>query len=95
MGARLTPQFPVTTVVTPWLTLADMSGEDSSNRSSWVCASINPGAAIFPPASISRSAFAPSSLPTRAILPARTPISPSYRGARVPSIMTALRMMRS
>ena len=38
-GARLMPQFPVITVVTPWLNLGVMPGVDMTARSSWVWAS--------------------------------------------------------
>ena len=51
-GARLAPQLPVTTDVTPWLTFGVMSGPDSTARSSWVWASMNPGATTRPEASI-------------------------------------------
>ena len=93
-GASEMPQFPATTVVTPWLTFGAISGEESIRRSSCVCASMKPGAAIFPAASIS---FLPFSLtfPMRAIFPALTAISASKRGARVPSITVALRITRS
>src|SRR5262245_31749847 len=93
-GASEMPQFPATTVVTPWLTFGAISGDESIRRSSCVCASMKPGAAILPAASIS---FLPFSLtfPMRAIFPARTAISAWKRGLRVPSITTALRMTRS
>src|SRR6185436_15963998 len=94
-GEREIPQFPATTVVTPWLTFGDMSGPESISRSSCVCASMKPGAAIFPEASISTSALAASSPPIRAMRSPRTPISPAKRGAPVPSMMVALRMSRS
>jgi hypothetical protein len=74
--ARLMPQLPVMTVVTPWLTFGVTSRSESSRRSSCVCASMNPGAAISPVASTSISALAASSCPIFAILPLRTPISP-------------------
>ena len=44
----------MTTVVTPWLAFAAMSGDAKSARSSWVCTSINPGATILPETSTSR-----------------------------------------
>ena len=47
-GARLMPQLPATTVVTPWVTLSVMSGCDSSAWSSWVCESMKPGATMRP-----------------------------------------------
>ena len=52
-GASEMPQLPATTVVTPWLTFGAMSGDESISRSSCVCASMKPGAAILPVASIS------------------------------------------
>ena len=44
------------TVVTPWLTFGVTSRSESSSRSSCVCASMKPGAAMRPDASISASA---------------------------------------
>ena len=64
----------VTTVVTPWLTFGAMSGDDSIRRSSCVCASMKPGAATLPLASISFAALG-KSLPTAAIFPPCTAIS--------------------
>jgi hypothetical protein len=55
-GARLTPQFPVTTVVTPWLNFGVMSGVDMTARSSWVWASMKPGVTTRPLASMRASA---------------------------------------
>ena len=66
-GARLTPQLPATTLVTPWLTLFSMSGPLSTARSSWVWASMKPGASTLPPASTWRSAPAGSTVPTTAM----------------------------
>ena len=56
IGASEMPQLPATTVVMPWLTLGAMSGLDSISRSSWVWASMKPGAAIRPARSISVAA---------------------------------------
>ena len=94
-GASDTPQFPATTVVTPWLTLGAMSGAESISRSSCVCASMKPGAAILPEASISTFAFEFVREPMEKIFPEETPISASKRGARVPSISVALRISSS
>src|SRR6185295_11529682 len=94
-GASDTPQFPATTVVTPWLAFAAISGAESIKRSSCVCASMNPGETIFPSARISVFAVAFESEPIAAIRPASTPISASKRGARVPSITVPLRRIRS
>jgi hypothetical protein len=74
--ARLIPQLPATTVVTPWLAFGAMSGLDNSMRSSWVCASMKPGAAIRPDPSTSTSACASSSAPILTMRSPRTPISP-------------------
>ena len=93
-GASGTPQFPATTVVTPWLTFGAMSGAESISRSSCVCASMKPGAAILPQASISISPFS-FNFPIREIFPEETPTSAAKRGARVPSMTVALRMRRS
>src|SRR6516165_8988492 len=70
-GARLTPQLPVTTVVTPWLALAAISGVANSARSSWVCTSMKPGETILPATSISRAFAARVTTPTAAT---RSPI---------------------
>ncbi len=94
-GASDTPQLPTITVVTPWLTLGAIAGADSINLSSWVCASMKPGAAMRPVASISCSPRSPSSRPRAAILPPRMPMSAWKRGARVPSMTVALRIRRS
>jgi len=74
-GASDTPQFPATTVVTPWLTLGAISGAESIRRSSWVCASMKPGATIRPEASSSVPARALSSLPIAAMRSPRTAMS--------------------
>ena len=50
-GARLTPQLPETTVVTPWLPSASSTGRRAAARSSWVWASMKPGATTWPAAS--------------------------------------------
>ena len=76
IGASEIPQFPATTVVMPWLTLGAMSGLDSSRRSSWVWASMKPGAAIRPPRSISVLPREPARSPIRAMRSPRMPMSP-------------------
>ena len=43
-GARLMPQLPTTTVVTPWLTFGSICGDESTIWSSCVCTSMKPGA---------------------------------------------------
>ena len=85
-GASEMPQLPATTVVTPWLTFGAISGADSIRRSSCVCASMKPGATIFPPRRSRLLARAPASSPMRAIGPPDTATSAANRGARVPSI---------
>src|SRR5450830_986483 len=95
IGASDTPQLPPMMVVTPWLTLGAMSGLDSMRRSSWVCASMKPGAAMRPARSISTSPRSFERSPIRAMRSPRTPISPVKRGAPVPSTMLALRIRMS
>src|SRR5271166_1502878 len=94
-GARLIPQFPVTTVVTPWLALAAIAGVANSARSSWVCTSIKPGATILPAASISRAPAARATTPTAAT---RSPVmatSARRRGPPRPSITSPPRRIQS
>src|SRR5215831_10545465 len=94
-GARLTPQFPVTTVVTPWLVLAPIAGVANSARSSWVCTSIKPGATILPATSISRALSAWATTPTAAT---RSPVmatSARRRGPPRPSITSPPRKIQS
>jgi hypothetical protein len=94
VGASETPQFPATTVVTPWLTLGAMSGASSSSRSSWVWASMKPGAAMRPEASTGRR-------PVRGDLAHALDRSVAHadvggkRAARVPSMTVAFRMTKS
>ena len=64
-GARLMPQLPVMTVVTPWLILQGSSGSLSSARSSWVWVSIKPGASARPFAEISWPALTVARSPDR------------------------------
>ena len=85
-GARLTPQLPVTTVVTPWLTLHAIPGSERTARSSWVWVSMKPGETTSPLASISRAARIRSSRPTAAIRSPATATSAVRRSAPVPSI---------
>ena len=80
-GARLMPQLPVITVVTPWLAFAAMSGVASSARSSCVCTSIKPGATIMPATSISR---APAVLATSPIAAMRSPATATSARNRGP-----------
>ena len=95
-GERLMPQLPTTTVVTPWEDLQSMhSGPQRTARSSWVWASIKPGATALPVAMISRSAEAEPRSPTPLMRSLVTAISALRRGAPVPSKMVASRMIRS
>ncbi|HXL76908.1 MAG TPA: hypothetical protein VN967_13735 [Burkholderiales bacterium] len=72
-----------------------MSGAESISRSSCVCASMKPGAAILPAASIYTCAFELIKEPMEKIFPEETPISASKRGARVPSTTVAFRIRSS
>ena len=51
-GARLMPQLPMTTVVTPWLIFGSICGAASTIWSSCVCTSMKPGATILPATSM-------------------------------------------
>ena len=93
-GASEMPQLPPITVVTPWLTLGAMAPSDSMARSSWVWASMKPGASTRPRASTSaRRARRPGRHADDA--PSSTATSPSKRGAPVPSTISAPRINRS
>ena len=50
-GAGENPHMPVTSVVTPWRTLASADGQASSAKSEWACMSMKPGATMHPVAS--------------------------------------------
>ena len=89
-GARLTPQLPVITVVTPWLAFAAMSGVANSARSSCVCTSIKPGATILPgDIDLARARRLGDASPTAAIRSPAIATSPRKRGPPVPSITVA------
>jgi hypothetical protein len=47
-GAGLNPQFPTTSVVTPWWILLSPPGQRKSERSEWVCMSMKPGQTTRP-----------------------------------------------
>src|ERR1700747_2910119 len=94
-GARLTPQFPVTTVVTPWLALAAISGVANSARSSWVCTSIKPGATILPETSISRAPVGRATSPTAVTRAPVMATSPRRRGPPRPSTTSPPRRTQS
>ncbi len=94
-GARLMPQLPTITVVTPWLTLGAMSGAASSRRSSCVCTSMNPGATTSPRASTTRAAGSAPSAPTAVMRPPLTATSAARRGPPVPSMTVPPRSRRS
>ena len=68
------PQFPTTSVVTPWYTLLSPPGSSRSVLSECECMSMKPGATICPDASMTRSATASSRLPIAAIL---SPVMPT------------------
>ena len=70
-------------------------GPQSTIWSSWVWASMKPGASTRPPASTSRSALAPERSPIATIRSPVTPRSPCRRGPPLPSTRVASRMMRS
>ena len=94
-GARLMPQLPVTTVVTPWLALAAISGVANSARSSWVCTSIKPGATTIPDTSTSRAPCARSTAPIAAIRSPAIATSARNRTRPLPSITSPPRKIQS
>jgi hypothetical protein len=53
-GAREKPQWPTTSVVTPWWTMLSAVGVSGSVKSECVLMSMNPGATTSPRASITR-----------------------------------------
>ena len=95
-GESEMPQLPTTTVVTPWDILHSMQdGPHSTARSSWVWASMKPGATALPVAITSRSAAMPLRSPTATMRSPVTPMSARKRGAPVPSNTIASRMIMS
>ena len=98
-GAKVTPQFPITTLVTPCQQLEVPIGSQASCASRWVWMSTKPGVTSRPSASISRApvpSIPPSSEPMiSAIRSALMPTSARVAGAPVPSMTVPLRMMMS
>src|SRR5437870_2624780 len=79
------PQFPTTTVVTPWLIFGSISGCASTIRSSCVWTSMKPGATMQPLASTTAAPTAGRSAPMAAIRSPSISTSAVLRGAPVPS----------
>ena len=70
------PQFPHTSVVTPWRALLSPIGSSSIVTSEWECMSMKPGETTQPAASIRSAASAADRSPTAAILPPSIATSP-------------------
>ena len=94
-GAYVQPQLPTTSVVTPCRIVLCAVGFVRIVKSLWLCGSTKPGQTTRPPASITRSARAPSTSPTAVILPSSTATSPRNGGAPVPSTISPSRTIRS
>jgi len=83
-GANVTPQFPITTLVTPCQQLLEAIGSHDSCASRWVWISTKPGVTTFPSASISRMPRS-SIVPIAVIRSPSTATSPTVPGEPVPS----------
>ncbi len=75
-GARVKPQLPITTLVTPWKQELVPMGSQKIWASMWVWPSTKPGATTRPSASTVSAAVAPFSRPISAMRPSLTPMSP-------------------
>ena len=93
-GANVTPQLPISAVVTPCQLTGVMSGSQPICASRWVCVSINPGVTIWPVASMTSFA-SPSTWPIAAITPSLIAKSPSTGSAPVPSTKDPPRIIMS
>src|SRR5262249_37781032 len=96
-GARLNPQFPITTVVTPCQAEGDPWGSQKTCASICVCASRKPGVTTLPLASIVRDGerSASSLGPTATMCPSSTATSASTAGPPDPSTTTPPRISTS
>jgi len=94
-GARLIPQLPTMTVVTPWLIFGSMCGSERTIWSSWVCTSMNPGATILPLASSTSAPPCARSAPTSTMRSPWMRTSAAKRGAPVPSMTVPPRRSRT
>ena len=92
-GAK--PQFPPTSVVTPWEIRLSPRGKVGSEKSECVWASMKPGARHRSPASSSRVARAPFKSPMAAMRPSRIPTSPRNQGVPEPSMILACPIRQS
>ena len=84
-GATPPPQFPTTTVVTPWRTALWASGKARSVKSACVCRSTKPGATTSPSASSTRAPGEGPSVPSASTRPSRTRTSARRACPPVPS----------
>ena len=92
-GAKLKPQLPMTTLVTPCSNLKGKLGVVSNAASSCACTSTKPGASARPLAAISRLPAFPG--PTRAMRSPSMCTSAIRGGCPEPSTTRASRMLRS
>ncbi len=93
-GASVKPQFPMIVVVTPCQQTALPTSSQNTCASMCECESMNPGATMWPSASIS-SRPRPSISPTAAMRSATIATSPRTPGVPVPSTTSPPRMTRS
>ncbi len=84
-GAKVTPQFPKTTEVTPCQHEELAIGSQASWASKWVCTSTKPGVTILPSASISFFPFS-STFPISTIRSSFTATSAVKAWEPVPSM---------
>src|SRR3954451_14308388 len=94
-GAYVQPQFPTTSVVTPWRIVLSAFGFARIDQSLWLCGSTNPGQTTRPRASITRSARVPFTGPTCSMRPLSIATSPRNGGFPLPSTTQPSRTRRS
>ena len=93
-GANVTPQLPISAVVTPCQLIGVRSGSQPTCASRCVCRSMKPGETVRPLASIS-SLPLDAILPTSAIIPSLMAMSPLNASPPVPSTMLPPRITMS
>ena len=94
-GAKVMPQLPITTEVTPCQHDDDISGSQPIWASRWECRSTKPGVTVRPSASMTRPAPPASTSPTAVIRSPSTATSARRAGAPVPSTTVPSLITRS
>ena len=87
--------MPVTSVVTPWRTLASAEGWARRAKSEWACMSMKPGATMHPAASTTRAASPGRAGATATTRSPRSPTSACRPGPPVPSRTVPPRISQS